>query len=671
MTQKWCLTLFFLFLLFLTEAVNADPLERPYCDQDFLVGQGISDITGPPAEIPMMGYGMMEQTTAGIHMRLRSRAFILQSLCNEKRVVFVSADLGMIFQAVKTGVLQRLRETFGDLYTDQNILLSAIHTHSGPGGYSHHILYDFTIKGFHAKTYQVIVNGIYKSIVNAHHNIQRSKLFLNKGKLQFASMNRSRAAYLMNPMDERMRYPDDTNKEMLLLKFVGFNGKPIGLVNWFAVHPTNVGNANRLITSDNKGYASYLFETMMGNHYDSSPDAFVAAFAQADEGDVSPNLWGPPDGTSDYEHAQAIGIKQFEKAKALYESASVPVKGTIDYRHSYVDFSHVTVEPEWSGEDIEVRTCPAALGASFAAGSVEDGPSHLPIFREGMVSRSKWWDRLPWPNLQECHKEKIILLPTGLSPTSLWTQKSIPIQIVTIGPLALVALPFECTTMCGRRIRETVAKELRPVGITDVVIAGLSNAYVGYMTTREEYSLQHYEGGSTYFGPWMLAAFQQEASRVARALKNDEPVDPGPEPEDLSTRQKSFHLGVWFDETPPGQDFGDVIEDTKTDYTPGQTAHVSFWGAHLNNELFIENSYLKIQLLTPDGWIDVAHDWDPETTITWKRRGVSYSEILITWAIPLGVSPGTYRILHQGYSKDFWTRRTYPYSGRSRSFLVH
>lgn len=78
-----------------------------------------------------------------------------------------------------------------------------------------------------------------------------------------------------------------------------------------------MNNSNHLISSDNKGYAEYLFERhMSGNATMNFKDIpFVAAFAQryehaynsgmksniyiSNEGDVSPNTRGPhcPDGT--------------------------------------------------------------------------------------------------------------------------------------------------------------------------------------------------------------------------------------------------------------------------------------------------------------------------------------------------------------------------------------
>lgn len=34
----------------------------------------------------------------------------------------------------------------------------------------------------------------------------------------------------------------------------------LGAINWFAVHPTSMNMSNKLVTSDNMGYASVLLE---------------------------------------------------------------------------------------------------------------------------------------------------------------------------------------------------------------------------------------------------------------------------------------------------------------------------------------------------------------------------------------------------------------------------
>ncbi|MDZ7781529.1 MAG: neutral/alkaline non-lysosomal ceramidase N-terminal domain-containing protein [Halioglobus sp.] len=46
---------------------------------------------------------------------------------------------------------------------------------------------------------------------------------------------------------------------MTLLKLVDDSG-PIGLINWYALHPTAMNYYNRLVSGDHKGYASLMME---------------------------------------------------------------------------------------------------------------------------------------------------------------------------------------------------------------------------------------------------------------------------------------------------------------------------------------------------------------------------------------------------------------------------
>ncbi|NEE30550.1 alkaline ceramidase, partial [Streptomyces sp. SID7982] len=100
------------------------------------------------AETGMMGYSSFDQKTSGIHQRQRSRAFVVVDRASGKRVVYVNADLAMIFQSVRQGVMAQLKERYGSLYGEDNVLLSATHTHSGPGGYSHNVAYNLSVLGF-------------------------------------------------------------------------------------------------------------------------------------------------------------------------------------------------------------------------------------------------------------------------------------------------------------------------------------------------------------------------------------------------------------------------------------------------------------------------------------------------------------------------------------------
>lgn len=66
-----------------------------------------------------------------------------------------------------------------------------------------------------------------------------------------------------------------------------------GAINWFAVHPTSMNNTNRLVSSDNVGYASILLEKEYNPDSLPGKGSFVGAFASTNLGDVSPNIKGP------------------------------------------------------------------------------------------------------------------------------------------------------------------------------------------------------------------------------------------------------------------------------------------------------------------------------------------------------------------------------------------
>ncbi|MCP3136241.1 neutral/alkaline ceramidase [Pyxidicoccus xibeiensis] len=643
--------------------------------QRFFVGAGTGDITGPAAEVGMMGYGQLAQQTAGIHQRLRSRAFVIASPCNGRRVAFVSADLGMVFQAVKQQVVERLRSRYGDVYSDDNVLLSATHTHSGPGGYSHYTLYNLTTFGFVPQNFEAIVSGIVASIARAHERLADGTLRLATGELVGASRNRSPEAYRLNPPGERALYAQDVDTRMTLVRLTRTDGDEVGLINWFPVHATSMGNDNRLISGDNKGLASALFERAQGERHLAGGDTFVAAFANANEGDVTPNVLGGTDGggADDFEDTALSATRQYDFAARLWATANAPLTGGVEYRHTWAKLDAVDVAPAWT-DGVPRRTCTAAIGLSMLAGA-EDGPG----FGEEGASCAELHDM--WSQFTcaltttPCQGEKPIVLETGGMKPYPWTPEVLPLQLVTVGNLALVAVPFELTTMAGRRLRRTVQARLAPAGITEVVIAGLSNDYAGYVATREEYARQDYEGASTHFGPWTLAALQQSFDALAVSLHDGQPVPPGPTPRDLRHEQASLQPGVVFDDKLLWVDFGDVVTDARPAYARGETVRVTFWGGHPKNDLRLEGSYLRVQQRGPEGaWLDVARDGDWETRYRWRREScvptLACSHVSTEWDIPVDAAPGTYRLVHAGHWKSGWDGRVRPYTGASRAFTV-
>lgn len=178
-------------------------------------------------------------------------------------------------------------------------------------------------------------------------------------------------------------------------------------------------------------------------------NGFVAGFSQANVGDTSPNTLGPicqdtgleckyEDSTcggvsqqcrgrgpafriSDTESCRIIGEKQYLGAKQIYTSAQqTPVAGDggiVRSLHTFEDFGagyrfRLSNGTMW-------KTCKAALGFSFAAGTT-DWPGYADFTQNdpGAPNNPFWLLvrallKTPSKEQVECHKPKPILLDVG------------------------------------------------------------------------------------------------------------------------------------------------------------------------------------------------------------------------------------------------------------------
>ncbi|MDR6593707.1 neutral/alkaline ceramidase [Saccharothrix longispora] len=638
----------------------------------YLVGRGISDVTGPAAENGMMGYSSFDQKTTGIHQRQRSRAFVVVDQATGKRVAYVNADLAMVFRAVQEAVLSRLQARYGATYTRENLLLSATHTHAGPGGYSHNLAYNLSVLGLQKQTLDAIADGITESVVEAHEDLRPGTITLGRGQLTDASVNRSRTAFDRNPAADKAHFPNAVDPSMTVLRFRQ-GATDVGAISWFATHNTSMTNKNTLISPDNKGYASYRWEhDHHGVRYLDDRPGFVAAFPNTNAGDMSPNLnlrpgSGPTE--DEVENTRIIGERQNREAQRVFAGPQAAVTGSVDSRMRFVDMSAVTVDGRFTTDGRPGTTCSGVVGASTLAGSVEDGPA-IPLFHEGMTSP---WKALFEPLqvevpqwLKDCQYPKASLVPTGLIGA---TPNVVPLQVVKIGPLHLVAVPGEVTIVAGLRIRQAVAAEAG-MPLENVLVQGYANDYAQYVTTPEEYDLQQYEGGSTLFGRNTLPAYEQEFGKLAASLRTGAALPPGPTPGTPPFTGINLQTGVVFDDKPIGTSFGQVRTEPAASYTRGQTATAVFVTGHPKNDLHRNGTFLEVQRLVDGRWTRHADDGDWSTRYRWQREGIANSTATLTWAIPADTPAGTYRIVHHGDWKSGWTGAITGFTGATRSFTV-
>ncbi|MGW0002897.1 neutral/alkaline non-lysosomal ceramidase N-terminal domain-containing protein [Nocardia grenadensis] len=616
----------------------------------YLVGLGISDITGPAAECGMMGYSQQDQTTAGIHLRPRARAFVFVS--GSERVVFAVAENAMIFQSVHRGVLTELGRRFGDLYTERNVLLTSTHSHAVCGGAAHDYAYNLSILGFKQQVYDAEVNGLVEAIAAAHADLSPGTLALGRAELRNASVNRSRVAFDRNPAADRAHFPDAIDPAVTTVS-IRKAGEEVGAITWFATHNTSMTNKNRLISSDNKGYAAFACEhTDHGVRYLDGAPGYIAAFAQTNAGDMSPNLdLRPGSGPTgnEFDNTRILGERQHDAARTAVAAAN-PMNGPVGSVFCYIDLSDIAVDGRFTPDGAARRTAPPAAGVSLLAGSVEDGPG-LPggPIPEGV--RNPFLDflgdpRQPAPGwLADAQAPKAIAVPFDLLPPAPWVPSVVPIQIVRLGELYLAAAGGEFTIVAGLRVRRAVAAALG-VEMDQVLLQGYANAYHEYVTTPEEYDAQQYEGASTLFGRYTLPAYQQEFTRLATALATGAAVDRGPAPRDLSHLQPDFVPAPGPDTALPGHDFGAVLTPPAPHYTRGTRAEVEFVSAHPKHNPRRNGTFLEAQRLVNGAWVRVANEGEWAVRFHWSTRGPGISVASFTWDIPTDTAPGRHRFVH-------------------------
>ncbi|CAG4949482.1 unnamed protein product [Colias eurytheme] len=672
------------------------------------VGVGIADVTGPPAEINFMGYANFEQVGHGIHLRQFARAFVFEDEASGHRFVFVSVDAAMMGHGVRSEVLKRLQKRYGDIYSEQNVIISGTHTHSTPGGFLLDFLFDLPILGFVKETYVAYITGILKSIIIAHNKLTPARMEYGEAELLGANINRSPTSYLRNPPEERAKYEYDVDKTLSQVRFITPDNQILGVINWFAVHPTSMNNTNRLISSDNVGYASILMEKALnGNDTLPGKGRIICAFASTNLGDVSPNTRGPRcefsgnvcdqesllckgskercfasgPGRDMFESTKIIATKMFQTAMKVLNQPGIDLTGPVGVVHQFVDMPKEEVAPydpvtQTFDTSVNVSGCVPAMGYSFAAGTT-DGPGAFD-FRQGTTSPNALWNAVrdflaqPTPTDVACHAPKPILLATGRMKFPYeWQPHIVSCSVARIGGLFLAAVPGEFTTMSGRRLRHVVQQAS---GATKVILAGLSNIYSDYIATPEEYQAQRYEAASTIFGPHTLDIYLNKYVELTNALVKGESVPSGPQPPDFSNQLITLVPPVLWDAAPWGKEFGDCVQQPHHAYSWRDVASASFVSGHPRNSIRHGRWYASIERLQSeedDAWVVIATDADWETKFTWIRNSkvLGTSEALIEWEIPEGTPPGTYRIHHYGNYK-YILGGIYPYHGFSNSFAV-
>jgi neutral ceramidase len=507
-------------------AVDPEPVRELAEVDGLLAGAAEVDITPPPG-MPKAGYS--SNATDGIGFRTRLRARVLHLRAGTSSLALVQCDL-----LGGSAVLQHLVAKSVAQSTDvdlNGLFIGATHTHAGPGqflGTDFYNRFASNRPGFDPAWSHFLVEQIAGGVVEAVEQRQPARLATGCVPVWGWTRNRSLEPHVTNESvaDKRTaahRKFMAINPLLHLVRVDTSDGSPLAAMVLFSVHGTGISVAAREYNADVWAYVTGSLADHIERSHGTRP---VVGAVQATHADVAPAI---RPGAAGYLEARRVGCGIGEEASALWETLEPHLT-----EHVVLGAALDEVDLD-SSSTIDGITLPRrpAVGAALVAGATENTTPvihRIPPFRAGSPRRYRPDDE---------HGAKWVLGSRWLQPLILPSKRFprvLPIQIIRIGHLAVVGMPFEVTVEAGRRIRAGVAAELEHSGVAEVTVSSVANEYCGYVTTAEEYELQHYEGGHTLYGPKTEGFLTAHAERLARQLASGRRVARG------SRRTFDLHL---------------------------------------------------------------------------------------------------------------------------------
>jgi len=600
-----------------------------------------SGLANPPNLLQILGdpdenlYAKSFVPSEGIHARVRSHALVLER--DGKRYALVSVDLGGVPFALTQEVVKRIAGTGIDA---DRLLVSATHTHSSTGPIWPADSFGYQALGgdiFDPRAFDLTAEGIAEGIRDAAARLEPARMGIATTELRGASRNRNFDPFRRNPdvpADEPGARQASVNPDLTAVRVDRSDGAPIGVWTNFAIHPTNFGDDNLNFSGDNVSTAVRDAEAAIAAERPGGAKPPVAVFANSAEGDISPNggadnpdgeplEWTPTaaSGANLAGRRVATGIVRAWREAGQSMGDGLPIEA----RKSYTAFDGDQHESEPVGP-MPVLGAGGIVAPDGTCGA--DVPGQGPKFPLAFGP----------------------LVPAG-GPVSMWR----------IGTLGIVGLPSEVTKQMGVRITDALRAEAG-APLSRVALAGLSNGYISYTATPEEYEACHYEGSFTLFGRRQGAAFLAAARPLVGPLIAGGPAPAG----DTEPPSLAFSTGPapTLRATP---DAGDAI--TQPAATVSRHGRVGFkWkGGDPNVDAARGRTFVTLQRRVGSAWRTVGTEDGVNDTTVFDDADDSWTE---TWQLGTCDPAGRHRFVVTGRAVTASGAQATDYTVTSDEFVL-
>ncbi len=264
------------------------------------VGWGEAEIVVPPG-VSLAGYGTRAGVPhQGVHDPVHARALALRT--DGAPVVFLALDLLL----VDRGLRDRIAERLAGVVAIERVILTASHTHGGPGGYAHGLTYSLVLGGFDARAEGALLDAIEAAVRGAVAALEPGRAVLGEVEVPGLGSNRVRKAGA----------PVDPVAGVLLAERTR-DGARAALVS-YAAHATTVSDLDLQVTAD---YPGVLAQRLRATH-----GLAWAAFAAGAVGSMAPRAgWSEHPGAVWTGEALATGVAAALPRLAPHLRGEVPL----------------------------------------------------------------------------------------------------------------------------------------------------------------------------------------------------------------------------------------------------------------------------------------------------------------------------------------------------------
>jgi neutral ceramidase len=623
---------------------------------DLRAGAGQADITPPQTGYYLGGWTRADRLALGQSTRLFANTLVLQR--GTRKVALVAAELFAIPAGLQEDVAHEL-EPLG--YDKTSLLLAASHTHSGPGGFSNNPIYNTAAPSTETVTdplsyarffnpapadrqlYTFLVHQIALSVRRADADRGRAMAGWGHTTLYGITQNRSIEAHLADhgiklpygkgtaAMDpDGPNHTIDPDVDVLRVDKLVRRGPskarkgesarpgrtvhvPIGAWSNFADHGTVVKSEMQAYSGDHHAAAWRIFAGLVRRAGRvPGKQLVVNVYPNSDEGDQSAGLTHHgPAGAALVGGAEADAMFRAWKAAR----SGLTRAPALDLRWTRTCFCG---QPTASGN---VAT-KGAEGVPFLTGSEEGrGPLYdvtgVPL--EGTTN--------PVNDPEQGDK---YVVPAGNPPPAS------PVSVFRIADGAIAGLPGEPTKEMGARVKAALLGTMAPLGVKRVVIAGLADDYIQYITTPEEYGQQSYEGASTLYGPNEATFLQERLVELGNAL-----VKGGPAP-DAYPLDTSYGVKPDGPAYPAGADSGAIVAQPDAAIERLGHAKLAWTGGPDGHDRPVDAAFVSAQLRGKGGrWKTV----DSDLGLNFLWRSGAQGRYDAEWEVPFTQKEGVYRLV--------------------------